>query len=388
MSTLAPAAPGRIGEAIQPAVLLRYLQELQVWVTERREELDQLDAAIQELPPPSPQNPTAPNPRALTTDMMLSMTLWQAVKARLELLLATWDSGRVGEQERQKMSVLIWGRLDTSVGRTASNTQLAGMNMSLPEATRLSDALAGQLATRLGRTPSSDALASRLRQLKAEMERLRDQVKLEPADTIASSQHKLDQLVARVSDLEGRNSRGGDIGGMIGPLEIDAAKFERDMIVSGAERRKAKAKADAVREQLEDLRVKEEAMHALVAQAVSLVSPAPKYAVPDVDALGPLPADAAGLDAYSQRLTQVNKALQVVQTAYSKAVNEHAELAARLDAAKTKASALGLSDPAMEEVAATATRLLAQSPTPMTVARSLVDAYANHVQLARQEATR
>ena len=38
----------------------------------------------------------APNGAAATSDIMLSMALWKAVSDRYELLLATWDSGRVG----------------------------------------------------------------------------------------------------------------------------------------------------------------------------------------------------------------------------------------------------------------------------------------------------
>ena len=46
---------------------------------------------------------------------MLSMALWKAVSDRYELLLATWDSGRVGAAERERMSSLIWGRLDATL---------------------------------------------------------------------------------------------------------------------------------------------------------------------------------------------------------------------------------------------------------------------------------
>ena len=49
-------------------------------------ELDELDkAALQ-----------APTGSAATGDILLSMALWKAVSDRYELLMATWDSGRVG----------------------------------------------------------------------------------------------------------------------------------------------------------------------------------------------------------------------------------------------------------------------------------------------------
>ena len=43
MITAAPVAPGRIGEAIQPAILQAYLGELENWIRTRRVELDDLD---------------------------------------------------------------------------------------------------------------------------------------------------------------------------------------------------------------------------------------------------------------------------------------------------------------------------------------------------------
>ena len=43
--TIAPTAPGSIGEAIDPRAAQLYLQELDEWVRGRRTELDELDAA-------------------------------------------------------------------------------------------------------------------------------------------------------------------------------------------------------------------------------------------------------------------------------------------------------------------------------------------------------
>ena len=46
--------------------------------------------------------------------MLLSMALWKAVADRHDLLVATWDSGRVGQAELERLSTLVWGRLDAS----------------------------------------------------------------------------------------------------------------------------------------------------------------------------------------------------------------------------------------------------------------------------------
>ncbi len=145
------------------------------------------------------------------------MAVWKAVSDRYELILVTWDSGRVGATETERISTLIWGGLDTG---GAAGGSLA---VSLPEACTLSDALASTLRAKLALEPGDADLAARLRQLRAQVERINDLVTLEPAvsrNAAIAEHHDLDR---RVTDLAERNKRGADIGGLIGPLEIDAA---------------------------------------------------------------------------------------------------------------------------------------------------------------------
>ena len=106
--------------------------------------------------------------------------------------------------------------------------------MSLPEACRLSDALLSQLRVKLGLDPSGAEITERVRQLRAQMERIREQIDLEPAGA-PQQQAALEQsrLARRLKELAEKASRGGDVGGLLGPLEIDAATFERDLIVNG-----------------------------------------------------------------------------------------------------------------------------------------------------------
>ncbi|MBK8459708.1 MAG: hypothetical protein IPL43_05495 [Micropruina sp.] len=198
MSSLtAPSAPGAIGSPIQPAALLDYLGQLDSWLGGRRAELDALDAEIL----------NAGQQAALTPDMALSLALWQSVKNRYDLLLVTWDSGRVGPAETERMASLIWGRLDTSGSQVA---QLSGMAVSLPEACRLSDALAAQLRSRLNLDPTIEAQANRLRDLKAQLERIRDQLQLEPAAARTSALTTAQQLALRL----GTWSRSGNAAAM------------------------------------------------------------------------------------------------------------------------------------------------------------------------------
>src|SRR5215211_7987857 len=101
---IAPVAPGQMGSALDARAADVYIDELGRWRDARRHELDELDkAALQ-----------AASGSAATGDLLLSMALWKAVSDRYELLLATWDSGRVGATELTRMATLIWGRLDTS----------------------------------------------------------------------------------------------------------------------------------------------------------------------------------------------------------------------------------------------------------------------------------
>ena len=85
----APVAPGRMGQALDPTAAQVYIDELGRWRDGRRRELDELDKAALR----------AATGSSATGDILLSMALWKAVSDRYELLLATWNSGRVGATE-------------------------------------------------------------------------------------------------------------------------------------------------------------------------------------------------------------------------------------------------------------------------------------------------
>lgn len=371
----APTAPGRLGEAIDPQAAMTYLGLLGAWIPQRRAELDEFDASI-----------LSSGDRSLTGDMILSLSVWQAIKNRYDLLVATWDSGRVGPTERERLSALIWGRLDDTLpesgGAAADSALISGLSVSLPEACRLSDALAGQLGSRLNKTPQADHLASRIRDLRAQLERLRDQAALEPPATRSSVLATVDDLATRTADLAAKSERGGDVGGLIGPVEIQAATLERDLIVGNTRRRQAQDKLARAREILESLQLRESALSSLVRHVVTTVTPAPKYAVPNVSALGGVPSSAAKLDVYLARLGTVSKAMQVVQDAYSAALDGHAALTARLVNEVATARHLGVADDAdLTSLAALAQSFLARQPAPTHVVATLLDAYGEAVQL-------
>ncbi len=385
----APAAPGRLGTPLDPDAALVYLDALGRWREERKRELDELDQAAL----------AARDGTQLTSDIALSMALWKAISDRCELLTAIWNSGRAGSIDRERMATLIWARLDASLdtglvgsrfdasglvesGQIGGGQASAGLAVSLPEACRLSDALLSQLRVRLGLDPSGAVITEQIRQLRAQMERIREQIDLEPAGTSQqAAAEQQSRLARRLKDIAEKAGRGGDVGGLLGPLEIEAATFERDLIVAAAQRREASAKIEQARSARAALQAREAALTTLVEQCVAAVDPAPHYAVPDVDALQVPPETAEQLDGYLRRLEQVGRAMAKAQQAYSQALHDHDELIARLDAYEVKAEATGVaSQPEIIQVYEMARSELTRRPTRMPIAAQLVTLYATYLQ--------
>ena len=360
----APVAPGQMGAALNAQAAQVYLDELGRWRDGRRRELDELDkAALQTI-----------SGSEATGDILLSMALWKAVSDRYELLLATWNSGRVGVTELTRLSTLIWGRLDAA---TAS-----GLSVSLPEACRLSDALLSQLRVKLGLDPSGLEITERIRQLRAQMERIREQIDLEPAGAAQQqAAHDQSRLARRLKDVAEKAGRGGDVVGLLAPLEIEAATFERDLIVNGARRRDAAALVQRAREQRADLEAREAALRGIVQDCVRRVDPAPRYAVPDTAALGPVPNTREELENYLRRLDQVSRAMTIAQTAYAKALHDHSELDSRLEAYRAKAEATEVAEVAdVAQAYQLARNALDERPSRMVLAQQLVSVYQTYLQ--------
>ena len=367
MSATIPAAPGQLGVAARPAEMLDYLGRLDAWLAERRAELDGLDSSIT----------AAGRQRELTGDLTLALALWQAVRSRYDLVLVTWDSGRVGQTELEKLSALIWGRLDTA---GSAVQQLQSMSVSLPEAGRLCDALVAQLRIRLNLDPNAEQQALRIRDLRAQVERLRDQVALEPTATLPTARRVVDALAARTEDLAEKRSRGGDVGGLLGPLEIDAARCERDLIVGAAKRREDRDLVARAREQLNRARALEGQVRDLVGRAQATIWPVPRFAVPDVAALGPLPNTREALVPFLEKLSQVEKALQVVQAAHADALASRDRTSGLMASLAAKAAELGhADDPQLSALATLATLHLQRLPTVIPVADHLVAAYGAYL---------
>jgi hypothetical protein len=383
-TAITPEPPGRIGEAITPEDALHYLEALGAWRDQRRGELDLLDQAAMAAP-------DGGSATGLTGDVMLSMALWKAVADRHDLLLATWDSGRVGQVERERLSSLIWGRLDATLDpRLAQRPDVpsssGALAVSLPEAMRLSDALAASLRARLSLDPTDADVTGRLRQLRAQLERVRDLVAAEPQETREAFSHKLAKLDARLAEIVEKAKRGADVGGLVGPLEADAARIERDLIVGSATRAEAARSVARARQLRGELEARGAAIRDLAAQCVATVNPAPKLAVPDVSALGPVPQTVAEVNAYLARLATVSRALNFAHGAYATAMDERSELRGRLEAYAIKATrvaetgnisgtGVGDAEDDLGELFRRAEDVLRAAPTDMARARALVAAH-------------
>ncbi|WP_244932184.1 hypothetical protein [Nocardioides sp. W7] len=363
MST-APTPPGPLGSAPEPAALQAYLSDLDEWVRGRKVELDELDAAAL----------AGQRGAEVASDMALALAMWKAVADRWQLMWATWDGGRVGQPERERITALVWGRLDSTVGGSAG---LRGGGTSLPEACRLSDALVSQLRAALSLAPGADAAAARIKEVRAQLERLRDQVGLEPALGRDASVDRLAGLMARLQDVTARAQRGADVGGLLGPLEQEAATFERDLIVGNAKRREARDLLEDTRELQADLESRETALRTLADRCVRKVDPAPRYAVPDVSALGPVPNTLERIEAHGARLRRVEQAFALVEEKYAGALADLTQLGDLLDGLRAKAAAHGLADhPDLAASERQARDVLTREPVPMAVARSLVGTYS------------
>lgn len=363
---LAPVPPGRPGQTAAETELLTYLDALRRWVTQRRAELDLLDRGAL----------AAPDADSYTHDITLSMALWQAVSSRNDELVAIWDSGRVGRGERERLTRLIWGRLDAGLG--------AGLAVSLIEACRLSDALAGQIRARLALDPNQAGLAERVNAVRAGLERCRDQIRREinpyNPDAGRAAAARVERLSGRLRDVIDSAGRGGDVTGPMATLEMDAARCERDLIVGAAKRHDDVRDRERAARLRADLEARGAEVRELAARCLATVSPAPRLGVPAVDSLGPVPAGPGEVDEYLARLGRVEQALQYARDKFAAALAELEELSGRLDGYRAMALRRGAgSEKDLVDAYRLARAALDARPAALAAARPLVLAYADLV---------
>jgi hypothetical protein len=152
--------------------------------------------------------------------------------------------------------------------------------------------------------------------------------------------------------------------------------LERDLIVGAATWRDAQADLTRARRTRDELLAKGAAVLALVETCVAQVDPAPYLAVPQVQALGPVPTDPAAVDTYLTRLDAVARALGTAEQAYRAALTERDDLRLRLAAYRAKAEAVGRDDaPEVAGLYLQARAVVDAQPTDLARARAVVAAY-------------
>jgi hypothetical protein len=133
-----------------------------------------------------------------------------------------------------------------------------------------------------------------------------------------------------------------------------------------------------------ELEARGAAIRDLAALCVATVNPAPKLAVPDVAALGPVPQSAAEVGVYLARMARVSRAMNQAHGAYSTALDELSELRGRLEAYAIKAARVVDSLPAtgpgeakddLGELFRRADDALKARPADIARARALVAAH-------------
>ena len=353
-----PIAPGSAQTPPTAQQMLSYLDQLGRWVADCRVAIDRIDQKVQ-----------AANPGQGTQDIAMTLTVWQAVSTRHNDLLKVWDSGRVTEIELKKLGALIWGNLNDMLTPGATISSGGGLALSLPEACRMLEALISQLTSRLQLANLPTEASTRIAALRAQLERIRTQSALDPPDVRQNTEAAIANLADDLTRMIAVADRGGDIGGVLGPLEVRAARLERDLIVGHAERAMLTDKIKQAKTRLAELVAREESVTELAARTRASLTPAPKYAVPRLAALGEVPATSAELDDYLSRLEQVAKALDMVQQANLQALARKDQLSDRLQRVTTA------DDPLANSLRAQIRGLLDQSPAQLTVIEPLITAY-------------
>lgn len=361
-----PVAPGRLGEAIDQRALFEYLAGLTRWVDRTARELARLDAAAL----------ASPKSDSYTSDIVLAQSLRQSVTRRLADLEAVWDSGRVDAVGRERMSQLIWGRLDGAAGGSAVGGSGASAAVSLVEAVRLCDAVVGQLRTRLELDPSGTDVAGRLVGVRAEIERSRDLLADRGTSEGMTAGLRVDTLRSRLDGLAEKAGRGADVTGPLGQLETDAAHLERDLIIAASQRRGLERDRRRAIELAATAERREDPLRELVARCRREIADPPRLAVPDVSRLGEPPSDRAGLDAYLQRLTAVGRAFDAVENAYTAPLREKAALGFRMRSLTARAEANGRAASTTAVAArGEAEQALGTVPCSVPLARYFVEGY-------------
>lgn len=311
---VAPPPPAEPGMAPPDEATDRFLSDLARWRLRREHELRALDELTR----------THPDREALNTDVTASMTLYHAIAQRHDLLLATWEDVKDGGGEREWLAQLIWGVLEPPDGDAEA------LALPLPDALRLSDALAASLRVRVD-AEEDVSLEHRVGVLGDEAARVRADLERHGPGSPEDLPGRLEQIEAEVDRARQEGADGGLDLADVGELESRLAAVDRALIVAAV----SHAHENADREQAESERAhlvaRGEAVRSLAERVLNSVQPAPKLGIPDVTALGEVPEGEDELAAYVANLERVGRALDQAHATYAAALAQYADLADRAE---------------------------------------------------------
>lgn len=310
---VAPAPPAGPGEQPSAESLDRYVAELGRWRMRRDHELRALDGLTR----------THEERDALNDDITASLTLWHAIVQRHDLLMAAWSESERGEEERGWAGQLVWGVLEMPDGDSGA------LALPLPEALRLSDALAGSLRARVGADADDVPVDERLAALDEELQRVRESADAHDGPVDTGLTERLDEAATQLEQLRGRDDDG--VMGEIGELGSQISSVDRDLIVAAANQAHERADREQAVAERDHLVARGEAVRALAEKALNAINPAPRLGIPDVTALGDVPEEDGELTTYVANLERVGRALDQAHSMYAAALAEYADLADRAE---------------------------------------------------------
>lgn len=308
---VAPHPPAEPGLLPPDEATDRYLSDLARWRLRREHELRALDELTR----------THPDREALNADVTSSMTLFHAISQRHDLLMATWEDTQGGEGEREWVAQLIWGVLEMPDGDAEA------LALALPDAMRLSDALAGSLRARVG-SDGEGTPQERLAALDREVERVRAALEEADGDVAQELTGRFEEVADDVAALHDADEPGlADVGAAQSRL----AAVDREVIVAATSHAHEHADREQAEAERAHLVARGEAVRSLAQRVLDSVRPAPRLGIPDVTALGDVPEEDDAVEAYVVNLERVGRALDQAHATYSAALAEYADLADRAE---------------------------------------------------------
>lgn len=322
---VAPAPPAGPGEQPAAGAISRYVSELARWRRRRDHELRALDELTR----------SHDEREALGAEVTAAMALFHAVAQRHDLILATWGDGGVatdgnGEAERGWVSQLVWGVLEMPDGDAHA------LALPLPEALRLSDAMASSLRARIGADDDDVPAADRRVALEQELARVREALAgggEGAGDGDGAGDGSLTGRLDRVEERLAALVDPADDGAVarLGELGLELAAVDRAVVVGRAAQAHERADRDQAVAEREHLVARGEAVRSLAEKTLNSITPAPRLGIPDVEALGEVPEGDAELATFVTNLERVGRALDQAHSTYAAALAEYADLADRAE---------------------------------------------------------